>query len=803
MTYVSLSPGTVRKLAILALSGALCTCFAARFLSAQAPRHLQRTQKGLMYWTTWIGASWPGGPEWVQTTISALCVLPDGTLVTASSWDEAHRENTVYSHDGAIVAGVSSSQSRAIGADAKYVYARVNRKVAGRPMQGIARYHLSRYREKEGPTGKYGTRWCEPAPFPGGNGPERNELYIAEAVPYFTGPRRRQEIAANPAAAEKYLHARPQITGIASNGTYLFVAEDLTHHIHVFECESMKLVRRIPFRYPGAIAATPAGTVWVIKRPDHPRGVAPWMEWAEEGEHAVVELTTSGQPTGRSLHQAQLPTAVAISPDGRYLLVADSHPERLQILIYDISVPTPRLVRTFGDPGGVYAAPKPGLRGPNRLNYLSGVGMDEHGCLFASSRAPSGTWLRRYTPEGALAWERYSATFMNGAAVVPGTPGTHVFTGRGGSNFLIVDYARTTGPLDRWTAVTWDPYRYPEDIRKHGFRLQRLPNGRLYLLLGVETGTLVLREEPASHIFVPSLFLAGGQYHGDPDRYPPYHPGKHRFMWRDVNGNGRIDPDEYVFIGPHHNARQWQIDSRGDLWEHDNAGLVRHRLKGFDAHGNPLYDFTLHRQVGVDPRGRPRYAIDTERVDLFRRPPPFDPNIAHQSIKEFIYDADRDTMFLFGFPADMPQELRNDWSVGSVAVRYDHFTTNPTLVSRIELPYGDPDEKGRKPDPGNVIRSVAVADDLLFAARTRTNDEGQVWVYNTRTGDFLGVLKPGPELWGETSLVDIREAVHAFRRPDGEYVVFVENNWKNLQIVYRIPPQPLTAKALQAPGHTH
>ncbi|WP_347244623.1 hypothetical protein [Thermogutta sp.] len=53
-------------------------------------------------------------------------------------------------------------------------------------------------------------------------------------------------------------------------------------------------------------------------------------------------------------------------------------------------------------------------------------------------------------------------------------------------------------------------------------------------------------------------------------------------------------------------------------------------------------------------------------------------------------------------------------------------------------------------------------------------------------GGFLGVLKPGPSLWGETSLVDIPEAVHAFHRAKGEYVVFVENNWKNLQIVYRI-----------------
>lgn len=213
---------------------------------------------------------------------------------------------------------------------------------------------------------------------------------------------------------------------------------------------------------------------------------------------------------------------------------------------------------------------------------------------------------------------------------------------------------------------------------------------------------------------------------------------------------------------------------------------MRHRLQGFDRHGNPLYDFTLFREVGREARGRPRYEIDTRRVDLFHLPAAFQEG---GRLQEWIYDADRDVMFLFGFPADMPEPRRSVWAVGSVAVRVDDFTRKPRVGTQIELPYGKAEERDKKPDAGNVIRSVAMAGDLLFAAITRTSHEGQVWVWNTRTGRFLGVLKPGPLLWGETSLVDIPEAVHAFRRSNGEYVVFVENNWKNLQIVYRLPPQ--------------
>lgn len=749
-------------------------------------------QRELTYTSTWIGNSWPGGPNWVQTTISALYVLPDGTLLTASSWDEAHRENTIYSHEGEIVAGVCSSQARAIAANERYVYARVNRAVDGKRMQGIARYFRDRFVERAGPGGQYRLRWCTPAPFEGGMGPHKNELYLAESVPYYQGRRRQEEILQDPEAAEKYRHPRQQIVSMAVDGSQLFIAEDITHRIHILDCETMEEVGTIKVEYPGALAVVPGGNVWVVRRPKHSGGLLPGAPWLELGDYEIVELTRDGRATGRVIRGVRLPSAMCVTPDGTRLIVADSHPERLQVVEFALDSPRPRPVGVFGEPGGVYGGSVPGVRGPNRLNYISGVGVDAHGCLFVASRAPSGSWLRRYSPARAFMWERYTATFMNGAVAVPGTDGTDVFIGRGGSNRLHVDYARTTGPLDRWYAVTWDPYRYPEDVRRHGFYLQRLPNGRLYIVLhGIESGTLVLRQQPGSHIFVPSLYMNGGQYHGNESKtYPPHHPGKHRFMWRDVNGNGRIEKEEYVYVGPAHNAWSWTIDSKGDLWEfHGRSplGFVRHRLRGFDAHGNPLYDFSLYREAGRDQRGRPRYQLDMRRLEYFPLPEPFG---GHQAVRQFFYDADRDRMFVFGFPADMPEKLRNVWSVGRIAARYDNFTSGPRLVSVVSLPYGKRDERNGKPDAGDVIRAVAVAGELLFAARTRATEEGQVWVWNTSNGQFLGTLKPGKELWGETSLVDIPEGIHALRRSNGEYVVFVENNWKNLQIVYRIPPQP-------------
>jgi hypothetical protein len=66
---------------------------------------------------------WPGGPKWVQSHISDLSVLPDGRILTASPWDEAHREQSLYSADGELLGGYNTTQCRVVGGDARYVYA--------------------------------------------------------------------------------------------------------------------------------------------------------------------------------------------------------------------------------------------------------------------------------------------------------------------------------------------------------------------------------------------------------------------------------------------------------------------------------------------------------------------------------------------------------------------------------------------------------------------------------------------------------------------------------------------------------
>ena len=78
---------------------------------------------------------------------------------------------------------------------------------------------------------------------------------------------------------------------------------------------------------------------------------------------------------------------------------------------------------------------------------------------------------------------------------------------------------------------------------------------------------------------------------------------------------------------------------------------------------------------------------------------------------------------------------------------------------------------------------MSVAGDYVFTVTVKT---AEVYVYNAKTGTSAQKLKPGPEVAGESGWIDIPHGIRAFRRANGEYLVFVEEDWKGKVIMYRI-----------------
>ena len=93
-----------------------------------------------------------------------------------------------------------------------------------------------------------------------------------------------------------------------------------------------------------------------------------------------------------------------------------------------------------------------------------------------------------------------------------------------------------------------------------------------------------------------------------------------------------------------------------------------------------------------------------------------------------------------------------------------------------------------------------VAGDFVFVPYTGASKpdrvkHGRVEVFRAGDGAGVGHIEPGDEV-GEIGLQDIRECLVAHRRADGEFVVFLEDDYKSKVVMYRIKPGDLMSRAL-------
>ena len=150
------------------------------------PARAQEPGTPLKYTNSWIGNTFGGGEKWVQNFAEGMTVLPDGTVILSSGWDESGREFGIYKN-GDIVGKVADTHGwgagggRAATADAQYMYIACTQGNEGGGLKGEA------YPAK----GAYWvgirrvTRGGKSAPFAGGRGRFADMLVVR-------GQRRRQ-----------------------------------------------------------------------------------------------------------------------------------------------------------------------------------------------------------------------------------------------------------------------------------------------------------------------------------------------------------------------------------------------------------------------------------------------------------------------------------------------------------------------------------------------------------------------------------------------------------------------------------
>lgn len=699
------------------------------------------------YRTTWLGNTFGGGPKWVQNFIEGLAVGPDGTVVCASTWDEAGREYGIYRNGDVVGMCVDTHGWGELGGSAvamgpRYLFiAMVHGNEGGHlkgeayPAKGLAWFCVSR-RTHDG----------QHAPFVGGRGRFGDQLVLHELP--------------------ETLPAQVRGLAAASDGR-LYVSDTISASIRVFDQETLREVGRLPARRPRQLCIDPAGNLWSIHAP---ASSAPVVSLLQQDREETSWHITCHAPDGTVRRKLWLPTGVVPTgmgfDSGSRLYVTDNGPAQ-QVLVYADPLRSERLLGTLGVRGGIYAGPRPGTTGPDRFCGPTGVGCDAQGNVYVGCNTPAGgAVLRAFAPwkpgrKPRLLWELLGLEFVDAADVDrgDGTDGRHVYTTEG---HYEVDWDRPSGQQWKWVGFSLDPFRYPDDLRLHeghhhlcGALIRRFHGHRFLVVRGMFQHFLAIYRYD-SEIAIPSVVFSRGHYR-DGEWQPPGQPPQGAWMWRDDNGNGRMEPGEYHDVTEANEPEfwAWWMDERGGVWRGDQVGA------------EPIRYYPL---LGLDRRGNPLYSRASSRT--FPLPAPLN------HLLRIEYDPSTDTMLLGGHTTDRPKRGEEWGQVGTEILRYDGWLRGERLLRwRIPLPY-DPAE-------GVTVKAMCAEADAVFAVECRS---ARVHVFDRETGRKLGEMTPGPEIHGESGWVDFPDAVRAYRRSDGEYLVFVEEDWKGKIIVYRWRP---------------
>ncbi len=666
------------------------------------------------YRTSWLGNTFGGGSKWVQNNIEGMYVSPDGTVYTNSEWDESGKESGIYK-DGDVVGSAEETHAEvrlggaAVTANSKYMYMAMAQGEAP-PKQtiwnSVRRYTLSGKR----------------APFSGGRGYDKSMLVVS------TSPKHTPS---------------DQVAGLATAGTELYVSDSKANRIRVYDTEKMTELRSWPLPRPRSITVDRKGNLWIIQNKDN--GNPP----------TILSYSKTGKLLSGKITDVVEPTALAVDNQGR-LLVAENGP-RQQILIYDIQE-TPKLAGTFGQAGGIYSG-KRGEIGALKFYGITGIGTDAKGNLYVNSSGfepyRSGTDLRKLSSSGVLQWRLLGLEFTDNADADPATDGANVFTRH---EHFVMDYSQGSGKEWTYKGFTLDKFRYPDDPRLHNYYtsafVRRIEGKRfLYLNSMFPSHFAVFRFD--GEIAVPCAIFAQERVESKPGGaiWPPNQPSVGSWTWRDRNGDGSIQSNEYEILNPEDNRGWgWEVDSKGDIWQAIESGKIIH-----------------HRQQGLDNHGIPIYTRDASEII---------PNTApFTNLTRIKYFPETDVMYLGGYTTERPQTGQEWGIVGTEIIRYDNWSTKRTLRWRTALPYAP------EANPKLMIKAMDVAGDKVFAGDVT---KAEVYVYDAAKGTLLTKLAPGKEVANQSGWIDTPYGLRAYKRKNGEYVVFVEEVAQGKVIMYRM-----------------
>ncbi|TDN70083.1 hypothetical protein B0G77_3532 [Paraburkholderia sp. BL10I2N1] len=712
-------------------------CVASQVVSAETALNAK---------TSWIGNTFGyGDGTWTQINITAIAVAPDGKVYTNAPWDESGAEASVYQNGRMLgfaggTHGWGNGGGNAVAVNRKYVFLAV--------AVGNERGHLV----SPGIWPEKGKQWY---------GISRREIADPKRSVPFQPSANATDQRAWLAAGFLRVNEVPtgttaDITGLAASDSTLYASNATHDRVEVYDAESMVQKTTWAVHEPGRIALAPDGTLWVL------------TDTLGERAPGIAHYTATGQRLNDELPLPAdtVPVDLAVDGQGR-VLVADNGPPQ-QVLFFSRSNGRYVASGALGERGGIFSG-VPGRPGPQRFNGLTAVGVDARGNVYVSTNgigprfapigAGLGATLESYAPDGHQTWQLQGLLFVDGAWMDPSRPDS-VYTG---NKRFDLDLSKPPGQEWKYAGFLSNRFKYPEDPvfsvdQWPGLPIARKLKGRTFLFLTdmYADHLKIYRFDPArdGEVAIPSGFIAGRDR--GVTRVPNAPPGGD-WIWRDANGNGRFDANEFT---PNTSGAKliggwgWWVDSEGDIWRaRDSKGIYRFRFGGLDAIGNPVYSYS--------------------NLTTYPVPAPF------TELHRAIYDPASDSLYATGYTADLPVDHSFWKEAGRLLVRYDSWSTGkPVQRYAIPLPW---DTKAK---PIATVIGLTVEGQYVFAVEP----VGAVHVYDRDSGREVGVIRPGPEVGRASGWVDVPNGISAHRRSDGEYLIFVEEDARGKVMMYRWKP---------------